>query len=151
MNIASRLLQQQDKNGNTLFLRIFSNENKVDEYSSIHLKLTSEKKQRMLGHIDIGKKTFFCTRDMERHYHYKSEGFGFNWNILADDYLDIEYINLSVFHIDENGKDVKRRYIFPKSLIRDFGKVMNFKQQGFELQRFIKFELIKNYKVEDEL
>jgi len=151
MNIASRLLQQQDKNGNTLFLRIFSNENKVDEYSSIHLKLTSEKGQRMLGHIDIPKKTFYCKRDMEKHYHYKSEGFGFNWNILADEYLDIAYINLSVFHIDENGNDVKRRYIFPKSLIRDFGKVMNFKQQGFELQRFIKFELIKNYKVEDEL
>jgi len=151
MVISSRLLQQIDKANNVLYLRIFSDENKVDVYSSIHLKLASEKHQRMLGHIDIANKTFYCKRDMTKHYHYKSGGFGFNWGILEDAYLDIDTINLLVFDKSDAKNETKNRYVFPKSLIGNFGKVMNFKQQGFELQRFLKYELIKNYKKTDEL
>ena len=151
MIISSRLLQQADNSNNVLFLRVFSDENKADVYSSIHLKLSSEKHPRMLGHIDIANKTFYCKRDMSKHYHYKSKGFGFNWGILEDTYLNIDSINLLVFNKEEGKTETKSRYVFPKSLISQFGKVMNFKQQGFELQRFLKYEFIKNYKKDNDI
>jgi hypothetical protein len=57
---------------------------------------------------------------------------------LEDPYLDIQRIEMVV--------DDEVHYNFPKSLIAEYGSFLNFKQQGFELQRFIRLELIKNYR-----
>jgi hypothetical protein len=73
---------------------------------------------------------------MAKHYHYQVKGFGFNWTILNDSYLNIENIHLLV--------DDKDRYVFKKDLLTRYGNFLNFKQQGFELQKFLKFQLIKD-------
>lgn len=141
MNIGSKMYAHDDASGNRLFLRVFFDENKVNTNADLYLKLKSEGRARQLGSLDLSTKTFWCKRNTSKHYHYATKSFGFNWTILQDDFLDIQKVRLVV--------DDEIHYEFPISLIKDYGRFLNFKQQGFELQRFLSYELIKNYKVND--
>ena len=69
-----------------------------------------------------------------------SKSYGFNWNIINDADLGIKTIHLVV--------DKKDKYIIPKTILETYGKFLNFKQQGFELQKFLPFDMIKNFKDE---
>jgi hypothetical protein len=138
MIVDSRVLAKEDNAGNTLYLRIWSNENKLDVGGSIFLKLRSESKKRNLGNLIIKDRSFHIIRDSGKHYHYKSKSYGFNWNIINDADLGIKTIHLIV--------DKKDKYIIPKSILDTYGKFLNFKQQGFELQKFLPFDMIKNFK-----
>lgn len=131
----SKLFGDSDNQGNKLFLRVFFNEQKENQSAIIHLQLISEKKSRLLGKYDFHNKTFYCHRKMDKHYHYAAKGFGFNWRLLSDPYLAISRIHIVV--------DDDTHYDIPKSLIEQYGKFMNFKQQGFELQKFLSLNLIK--------
>lgn len=141
MEVGSRLLGRSDSSGNEIIMRVYYDENKVDTNATLYLRLKSEKRPRLLGNIDFTTKTFFCKRSRSKHYHYKSKGFGFNWTILEDEYLNIQKVHLLV--------DDSERYVFEKDLVKRYGKFMNFKQQGFELQRFMSFDLIKQFNKKD--
>lgn len=141
MNIGSKMYAHDDASGNRLFLRVFYDENKVNTNADLYLQLKSEGRARQLGSLDLSTKIFWCKRSMRKHYHYATKSFGFNWTILQDDFLDIQKVRLVV--------DDEIHYEFPVSLIKDYGRFLNFKQQGFELQRFLSYDLIKNYKVND--
>ena len=67
------------------------------------------------------------------------KGYGFNWEILTSNLIYINKISLQVDHGD--------LYVFPKSVLKEYGYFINYVDQGFELQRFMKFDLIKIYKV----
>jgi hypothetical protein len=136
MEIGSRLLGQSDSEDNQIIIRVYYDENKLETNATVYLRLKSDKRARLLGNVDFATKTFFCKRSMAKHYHYQVKGFGFNWTILNDSYLNIENIHLLV--------DDKDRYVFKKDLITRYGNFLNFKQQGFELQKFLKFQLIKD-------
>lgn len=138
MILGSRLYADDDRQGNRIYLRVFHNEKKENVSANIHLKLKSEKHPRLIGSYHFDEKTFYCIRKMSKHYHYATKGFGFNWRILEDPYLDIQRIEMVL--------DDEVHYNFPKSLIKEYGTFLNFKEQGFELQRFIRLELIKNYR-----
>jgi len=138
MIVDSRVLAKEDNAGNTLYLRIWSNENKLDVGGSIFLKLRSESKKRNLGNLIIKDRSFHIIRDSGKHYHYKSKSYGFNWNIINDAELGIKSIHLIV--------DKKDKYVIPKTILDTYGKFLNFKQQGFELQKFLPFDMIKNFK-----
>ena len=135
MIIGSKLFGDSDNQGNKLFLRVFYNENKEHVSANVHLKLQSGGKTRLLGKYDFHNKVFYCTRKMSKHYHYAAKGFGFNWRILDDPYLAITRVHIVI--------DDETHYEIPKSLIAQYGKFLNFKQQGFELQKFISLDLIK--------
>ena len=137
MHIGSKVFGKEDKQGNQLLVRGFYDENKEWTYASVHLKLAKMSKPRLLGYVDVQDAVFHVTRDLAKHYHYKSKGFGFNWEILSGNLIHIKTISMRI--------DDDTVYVFPKSLIRDYGTFLNFKQQGFELQRFIRFDLIKRY------
>lgn len=137
MHIGSKVFGQQDKVGNQLIMRAFYNENKEYEYATIHLKLIKEKKRRLIGYVDVNEATFHCVRDSSKHYHYKTKGFGFNWEFLNGQFV---YINKISMRLDDD-----KLYVFPKKVIEDNGIFLNFKQQGFELQRFLPFEFIRKY------
>lgn len=137
MILASQLYADCDNQGNQLFLRVFYNERKENVCANVHLKLKSSGRPRNLGRYDFNSRTFYCQRKMSKHYHYAMKGFGFNWKVLQDSYLNIERIHLIV--------DDEVHYEFPKSLIAEYGSFLNFKEQGFELQRFIRLDLIKRY------
>lgn len=125
----------EDKHGNRLYMRVFFDANKEPKNAIIHLKLKDGNYPRQIGNYDFTTRTFFCKRNSSKHYHYKTKGYGFNWTILEDPTLAIEKIHLV---IDEN-----ENYIFKKSLINEYGRFLNFKEQGFELQRFMPMELIR--------
>jgi hypothetical protein len=127
---------QEDKSGNQLFMRVFIDENGKEQSANIHLKLKDEARYRFIGNYYFYNNTMYLKRSSQKHYHYATKSYGFNYTLINDPQLAIKWI---VVKID----DVV--YRFPKSLLDDFGTYLQFKQQGFELQRFLKFNLIKNY------
>jgi hypothetical protein len=140
MIVGSRVMAKEDNAGNTLYLRVWSDENKVDVGGSIFLKLKSESKKRNLGNLIVSDRSFHIIRDSGRHYHYKSKSYGFNWNIINDADLGIKTIHLIV--------DKKDKYIIPKSVLETYGRFLNFKQQGFELQKFLPMDMIRQFRDE---
>jgi len=61
--------------------------------------------------------------------------------ILSDPFLDIQKIYLRVDNVN--------KYIIPINVIKEYGFFLNFKESGFEKQKFLSYEFIKNFKVED--
>jgi len=137
MDIGSKVFGKEDKQGNALIVRGFYDENKDWTWATIHLKLANLNKPRLLGYVDVQTATFNCVRDCAKHYHRKAGGFGFNWEILSSNLIHIKTIALRV--------DDDKLYVFPKKLIEERGIFLNFKQQGFELQKFLDFNLIRPY------
>lgn len=133
---------QADKFGNKIICRGFLNEKNEYTHCKVHLKLVKENRPRLIGYVDVNEHTFYCVRDSDKHYHYKTKSFGFNWEFLNGQFVFIDKIYLRV---DDN-----KVYVFPKTLLSQYGTYLNFKQQGFELQRFLKYELIKKYEKTDE-
>jgi hypothetical protein len=138
MILKSRMLAKSDNFGNDLYLRVFSDENNKDVGASIYLKLKSENKRRNIGTLFFNDRSLHVIRNSSKHYHYVSKSYGFNWNIIDDDFLNIKSVHLVV--------DKSERYIIPKSVMETYGKFLNFKQQGFELQKFLPVDMIKNFK-----
>ena len=132
------MLAKSDNFGNDLHMRVFSDENNKDIGATIHLKLKSENKRRNIGTIYFNDRSFHVLRDSGKHYHYVSKSYGFNWNIIDDDFLNIKSVYLVV--------DKSERYIIPKSVMETYGKFLNFKQQGFELQKFLPMDMIKTFR-----
>lgn len=135
MDVKSQVLGQNDSQGNYLYCRVFYNENNERTNASVHLQLRSEKKIRLLGNVDFMQHIFYCKRKTAKHLHRISNSFGFNWTILQDEFLNIQTIYLVV--------DDSMAYLFNKSIISEYGSFMNFQETGFELQRFLPFDIIK--------
>ena len=136
---ATRTMTRKDNFGNHLIMKAYLDDNNNDTHASFHLKLKSEDRYRLLGYLDVEKNIFYCKRKSSKHLHYKTNSYGFNWEIIGEPQLYIKNIALRV--------DDDTLYIFPKKLISDSGIFLNFKQQGFELQKFINVNLLERYKV----
>lgn len=137
MNLYTKTFANEDNAGNRVYMRIFFDEKDRRQSANIHLKLQKETNPRMLGTFDFQTRTFYCKRSIAKHLHRKSKSFGFNWTILNDAFLSVENVYIIV--------DDSEHYQFPITLIKDYGQFLNFKQQGFELQKFMSFDLIKRY------
>jgi len=138
MQIKSQIFANEDSDNNILYLRVFYDENEVKVGATIHLKLQAENRQRMIGDYYFADSTIYLKRDSSNHFFKKTKSYGFNWNIINDDFLQIKNIHLT---IDETS------YFFPKSILESKGHFMNFKQVGFELQKFLPFEFIQQFKI----
>lgn len=128
---------KEDKFKNALRLVIFYDESNQPTNANIFLELVTEKKKRNLGQYNFINKTLYVERKSSKHYHYTTKSYGFNHELINDDFLDIQWI---VADIDGT------KYRFPKKTIDDYGRFLQFSNQGFELQKFVPFALIKNYK-----
>jgi hypothetical protein len=137
MQVRTEMYKNEDKQGNELYLRVFIDEKNEPQNAIVHLKLKNGKYPRQLGNLIFSTKTFYCKRDSSKHFHYKTKGYGFNWTILEDATLAIEKIHLVV--------DETQHYVFDKSIIKNYGSFLNFKEQGFELQRFLPMAIIKKF------
>lgn len=126
-----------DKNGNTLRYFLTCDDNKNPLQCDIVLKLKQETRMRKIASVRFKDNTIYFKRDSSKHLHRNSKSYGFNYEVLNDAFLNISWV---VCDIDGE------MYRFPKKTIDDFGSYLHFKSQGFELQRFLKFDLIKNYK-----
>lgn len=137
MQVRTEMYKNEDKQGNELYMRVFYDEKNEPQNAIIHLKLKSGKYPRQLGNLIFSTRTFFCKRDSAKHYHHKAKGYGFNWTILNDPTLSIEKVHLVI--------DETQHYVFEKSVIKNYGIFLNFQEQGFELQKFLPMEIIKNF------
>jgi hypothetical protein len=137
MKLNTKTFANEDVSGNRVYMTIYYNDEGEHQNATIALKLKEENNPRQLGNFDFKTRTFYCKRNTEKHFHRKSKSFGFNWTILNDTFLNVDNVYIIV--------DEEEHYKIPIHLIKEYGTFLNFKQQGFELQRFMSFELIKRY------
>ena len=137
MKLNTKTFANEDVSGNKVYMTIYYNEDGQHQNATIALKLKEERNPRQLGNFDFITRTFYCKRSTDKHLHRKSKSFGFNWTILSDVFLDVDNVYIIV--------DEEDHYKIPIKLIKEYGTFLNFKQQGFELQRFMSFDLIKRY------
>jgi hypothetical protein len=117
----------QDEYGNKLYRR----------KDTIFLHLTSEQNPRKLGIIDEENQVIVITRESSKHLHRLSNSYGFNLQLLKTATV-FNSIRLIVDNI---------HYLIPIKLIKEKGKFLFFKQQGFELQVFLSLDEILNCKI----
>jgi hypothetical protein len=126
----NQTLVDTDKNGNTILAELIA----FDTYA-MYLKLLSEGRARHLGNIDTRAKVMFVERDRQKHLYRKTQSYGFNEYVLRNG--DFNTVVLT----DDFGK-----YVIPKDTIFQYGNYLNHKRSGFELQIFLRLELINKYK-----
>lgn len=80
-------------------------------------------------------------RVRDKHLFRKFNAYGFNDYVLRNQ-TTFDWIRLS----DDEGNHWK----IPVTFISEYGKFLNFKQQGFELQRFVSLEQIEQFRVRRE-
>ena len=105
----------------------------------LYLKLESEgKRKRKIGTITKSTKTMKITRNRGKHLFNKMNAYGFN-----------EYILSNAKTFDKIWlKDEFQEWKIPVSFILEHGKYMNFKTQGFELQKFVSLTQIHQFLVD---
>lgn len=129
-----------DENGNKLLLDVHLDDEKKPINGRVRLQLISENKFRNIGDMDFTTHTFYTKRDKDKHYHIKTNSYGFNYHVLNNSYLNIQWIVLDLDGI---------RYRFSKSIIDQMGFFMHYKKEGFELQKFLRYNVILLYKNEE--
>ena len=119
----------QDNDGNSLVIT-----NITPNQRNIYLSVLG--KSRMIAQLDPLNRVLKLKRKRDRHLHYKSNSYGFNYHIISNGTLfDCVLLN------DEYGS-----YKIPKEIILK-GKFLFFKQQGFEKQIFLPLTEIVKYKI----
>jgi hypothetical protein len=93
------------------------------------------KRPKLIAHYDYDKKTLIVKKNSERHYHYKTKSYGFNYALFEN--LDIDTVNLTID---------KENFNIPAKVFNQ-ARVMNFSGEGFELQKFLPIEIIRGYAV----
>ena len=127
-----------DQEGNEIRLRMCFNEYLKPVTATVYLQLkNSQSYPRQIGYIDVPTKTFHCFRDSSKHLHIKSNSYGFNY-FLTDRRFGIEKIKVKIDNIS---------YCFDTELLNSDSAVMFYKSQGFEVQKFLPFEILKNFRV----
>lgn len=101
---------------------------------NIFLELKEEKRSRKLG--TIKDENIIIRRNPEKHLFLKNNSYGFNHNLLS------RLNKVKNVELKSDGK----RYVIPIDYILKYGEFMNFKNQGFELQIFLKLDLINQFK-----
>jgi hypothetical protein len=95
----------------------------------------------MIGTVTKSTRTIEMKRKRAKHLHYMSNSYGFNDYILREQ-TTFDWVRLS----DDLGNNWK----IPVSYILEKGKYLNFKGQGFELQRFVSLENLEQFRVKAE-
>jgi len=123
----------------------------IDEQNTLLIKsndkliivklLLKNMKPRMIGTVTKSTRTIEMKRKRAKHLHYMSNSYGFNDYILREQ-TTFDWVRLS----DDLGNNWK----IPVSYILEKGTYLEFKQQGFELQRFVSLENLEQFRVKAE-
>lgn len=123
----------------------------IDEQNTLLIKsndkliivklLLKNMKPRMIGTVTKSTRTIEMKRKRGKHLHYMSNSYGFNDYILRKQ-TTFDWVRLS----DDLGNNWK----IPVSYILEKGTYLEFKQQGFELQRFVSLENLEQFRVKAE-
>lgn len=120
MELTYKKSQMVDQEGNKLIIE------RIDHYIKLSLKLSTERKHRLIGAVYPVSKTLYVVRSRYKHLHVKSQCYGFNYEVLRTG-LAFDKVVVS----DEEGQ-----FIIDKQAILVEGQFLFFKEQGFERQIF---------------
>lgn len=130
-----------DARGNVLLL------SKHSDFKIIRISLKlNGKKERTLGDIDVTHKVIYMRRDSSKHYMYKLQAYGFNYEVMKTEGL-YERVCIQVYHKDKNSYSY---YNIPREVLLKKGEVKNFSGQGFELQTFLRASIMEEYRTDDK-
>jgi len=103
----------------------------------ISLKLKSEPGSRNIGEVKLDDKTLLLKRNKAKHLFKKNNSYGFN-EYLIENGKTFDKIMLA---------DDDAVYLFPKTLVKEKGNYLYFKQEGFEKQIFLALDEIKKHQI----
>lgn len=108
--------------------------------NTLFIQLKNEKVPRKIGVINVEEKTLIIKRIENIHLFLKNNSYGFNYTVLstATTFDKVKLIEKTTAETNE--------YVIPLEEILKKGDFLNFKQQGFELQIFLKKEIIEQWK-----
>lgn len=124
-----------DETGNN-YIRFKSNDKRIE----IKLKVAGDNKMRLIGHVTKSTKTLHVKRSYSKHLFRNGNAYGFNDYVMRET-KEFDKIILS---------DEYNNWKFPLEFLMSNGRYLNFKQQGFELQRFLSMEQLEPYRVKKE-
>ncbi len=137
----------KDKHGNTIrsFFIDDSGMNKLmvkqnEKLIILTLKL-GDNKPRRIGQVTKSTRTIEMRRTRSLHLFRKGNAYGFGYYVLKNQ-TSIDWIRLS----DDTGSHWK----IPVNYLIAKGKFLHFKNQGFELQKFLSLETLKQFEVQPE-
>ncbi len=111
-----------------------------DRLIHLRLKLKGDK-PRLIGTVTKNTRTIEMRRKRGVHLFRKLNAFGFNHYVLSNQ-NSFDWVRLS----DDAGNHWK----VPVSYILEKGHYMNFKSEGFELQRFVSLEDLEQFRVHEK-
>ena len=132
---------KDDGSGCELIYNIYTHE-KIDVAVNIKLKIATERTIRNIGYVSIRENTYHTYRERDKHLHNMSASYGFNHEIFKDK----TFFTIDKIHLYEKGIG---HYLIPVHILERFGSFLHFKQSGFEMQRFLRLDIIENFKVND--
>lgn len=94
-------------------------------------------RKRKIGVVTKSTETIIIKRNREKHLFRKMDAYGFNQYILENTK------SFKTVWLKDDFSDWK----IPVSFILQNGEYMNFKREGFELQRFVSLESIEQFRV----
>jgi hypothetical protein len=127
--------RRSDRDGNMLIVE----EEPVYGNRKIYLHLTTEKGPRLLGEVDRQNQTLLVKRNRSKHLHHQMNAYGFNYALIHDAKMFNQVL------VEEEFAGDKYRYLIPTSIIMEWSTVKNFKQDGFEIQYFLRFEYFNKF------
>lgn len=131
MNTDRNTARFPDENGNSLIVK------RSGATLELILVLVNQHGERHLGTINTNTRTLNVKRNRKKHLMQVVNGYGFNY-MLLDTAKSFDRVRL----VDEYAA-----YSIPRTFILENGKILNFKQQGFEVQIFVSLEQIEPYKL----
>lgn len=136
-----------DKNGNTIrsFFIDDTGKNKLmvkqnSKLTTLTLKL-GETKSRHIGTVTKSTRTVAMVRTREKHLFRKGNAYGFGYYVLKNQ-SSIDWVRLS--------DDLGNHWKIPVRYIVEKGKFLYFKNQGFELQRFVSLEALEQFRITEQ-
>ena len=111
-----------------------------DKLINVKLKLKGDK-VRQIGTVTKSTRTIEIRRVRDRHLFRKLNAYGFNDYVLRHQ-TSFEWIRLS--------DDVGDHWKIPVSYVLEKGEYLNFKKEGFELQRFVSLNDLEQFRVKKE-
>lgn len=116
------------------YLQIKSN----DKVIELKLYLESQSRGRNIGVVTKSTRTIDMKRIRSKHLHRKTNSYGFNDYVLRNQ-TSIDWVRLS--------DDLGNHWKIPVKYILDKGEYLHFKQEGFELQRFVSLQNLEQFRV----
>lgn len=126
---------RSDKDGNQLIVK----EEPVYGNRKIYVHLNVEQYPRFIGEIDRQNRILIVRRQRNKHLHRDMNSYGFNYTVIHDTK------QFSQVMLEETNGEEFTRYLIPVKDIISHSVVKFFKQEGLEVQYFMRLEIIQRY------